>query len=76
MLTPFFTEGEVRDFDEARRADRARYGRFFHEMLARGVYLPPSQLESAFVSLAHTPDDVDTIVAAVGASLESLERSR
>jgi len=51
------------------RADRARYGRFFHAMLGRGVYLAPSQFEAAFVSLAHSPDDVAATVAAAAAGL-------
>ena len=64
MLTAFFTAGAVTDWGTATRADRARYGRFFHAMLGRGVYLAPSQFEAAFVSLAHSPDDVAATVAA------------
>jgi glutamate-1-semialdehyde 2,1-aminomutase len=58
MLTAFFAPGPVTDWTSAARADRARYGRFFHAMLARGVYLAPSQFEAAFLSTAHTADDV------------------
>jgi len=75
MLTLFFAGHDVGDLDEAKRCDTGRHRRFFHGMLDRGVYLPPSQLESAFVSLAHTPDDVAQVVGATGESLESLERS-
>ena len=65
MLTVFFTDTAVVDYDTARTADTARYGRFFHAMLERGVYLPPSQFEVWFVSLAHTEEDIAaTIVAA------------
>ena len=59
MLTAFFTEGPVTDYASAKRADTARYGRYFHAMLARGVFLAPSQFEAAFVSLAHSEADLD-----------------
>ncbi|MGH7388867.1 MAG: glutamate-1-semialdehyde 2,1-aminomutase [Candidatus Rokuibacteriota bacterium] len=59
MLTGFFAEGPVTDYATARRADTARYGRYFHAMLDRGVFLAPSQFEAAFVSLAHTEADID-----------------
>jgi glutamate-1-semialdehyde 2,1-aminomutase len=53
MFTGFFTDGEVVDYATAKRSDTARFARFFHAMLDGGVYLPPSQFEAAFVSLAH-----------------------
>ena len=58
MLTPFFMEGPVRDWRTASASDTAAYARFFHAMLERGVYLPPSQYEAAFLSLAHTAEDI------------------
>ena len=58
MFTWFFTGGPVTDYDSARRADTARFARFFHHMLERGVYLAPSQFEAAFLSTAHTEDDI------------------
>ncbi len=68
MLTLFFHDGPVRNYDDARRSDTRLFARFFWEMLARGVYLPCSQFEAAFVSAAHTEDDIDlTIQAARGA---------
>jgi glutamate-1-semialdehyde 2,1-aminomutase len=61
----FGTGGEpVRDYAGARSADHNRYARFFHGMLARGCYLPPSGYEAVFVSLAHTSEDIDATVAA------------
>jgi glutamate-1-semialdehyde 2,1-aminomutase len=72
MWTLFFSDQPVGDAASARRADRARYARFFHAMLDRGVYLPPSQFEAAFVSLAHTEADVDATVAAARESLANL----
>src|SRR5262249_20069556 len=64
MLTLFFGVARVRNAEEARGADRERFARFFHGMLARGFYWPPSQFEAAFVSLAHTEEDIDRAVAA------------
>jgi glutamate-1-semialdehyde 2,1-aminomutase len=72
MMTLFFVDGLVTNFDEARECDTTRFRHFFHEMLAWGVYLPPSQLEASFVSLAHTTDDIGEVVSAIE---ECLERS-
>jgi glutamate-1-semialdehyde 2,1-aminomutase len=72
MLTGFFTGGAVRNYADARRADTARYGRFFHGMRERGVYLAPSQFEAAFVSLAHTEADLDEVERAAMESLAAL----
>ena len=68
-FTLFFTPDPVTDFASAKKADSARYGRFFHAMLDRGVYLPPAQLEAAFLSLAHTDEDVDAFLVAAGEAL-------
>jgi glutamate-1-semialdehyde 2,1-aminomutase len=64
LLTAFFCEGPVADWGGAKRSDTARFGRFFHALLDRGVYLPPAQFEALFVSLAHTEADIDRTVAA------------
>jgi glutamate-1-semialdehyde 2,1-aminomutase len=69
MLTGFFTPGPVVDWTTAARADRSRYARFFHAMLARGVYLAPSQFEAAFVSLAHTEADLAEAARAAAEAL-------
>ncbi|HCC59471.1 MAG TPA: glutamate-1-semialdehyde-2,1-aminomutase [Solibacterales bacterium] len=58
MLTWFFTGEPVIDYTTAKTSDTARFGRFFHLMLERGIYLPPSQFEALFVSAAHTADDI------------------
>ena len=71
MLTASFAPGPVTDWTSAARADRARYGTFFHAMLDRGVYLAPSQFEAAFLSLAHSPDDVAATVEAARAALST-----
>ena len=62
MWTSFFTSGEVVDWDSANKSNREMYGRFFHAMLDRGVYLAPSQFEAAFVSLAHTEEVIDATI--------------
>jgi glutamate-1-semialdehyde 2,1-aminomutase len=64
MFTAFFCESPVTDYDSAKRADTARFAKFFHHMLERGVYLAPSQFEAAFVSAAHTEEDIQRTVAA------------
>jgi glutamate-1-semialdehyde 2,1-aminomutase len=69
MLTLFFAAGPVTDYATAKTADTARFGAFFRKMRDRGVFLPPSQFEAMFVSLAHTEDDIDEIVNAARAAL-------
>jgi glutamate-1-semialdehyde 2,1-aminomutase len=64
MLTPFFTDRPVRDYQSALACDTARYATFFREMLARGIYLPPSQFEAWFLSAAHTERDIDRTIRA------------
>jgi glutamate-1-semialdehyde 2,1-aminomutase len=71
MMTLFFTnEKNVTSWDSAKTADTARYGRYFRECLNNGVYLAPSQFEAAFVSAAHSDDDIDAAIEACCASLK------
>ena len=72
MLTAFFCAGPVTDYASARRADTARYARFFSAMLQHGIYLAPSQFEAAFVSLAHAEADLDAAGRAAAESLASV----
>lgn len=72
MLTLFYTAGPVVDWTTARAADTARYGRFFHAMLARGFYLAPSQFEAAFVSAAHTDGDIAAAAEAAGEAMQDV----
>jgi len=69
MLTLFFGVDTVRNHSEASRADTASFARFFHGMLAEGVYLPPSQFEAFFISLAHTEADIERLGRAARAAL-------
>ncbi|HSC92767.1 MAG TPA: glutamate-1-semialdehyde 2,1-aminomutase [Gaiellaceae bacterium] len=65
MLTLFQTDGAVRRFDDAQAADTDRYGALFRGLLDRGVYVPPSQFEAMFVSVAHGDEEIDRTVEAV-----------
>jgi glutamate-1-semialdehyde 2,1-aminomutase len=65
MATFFFQEGPVRNADDARRSDTALFGKFFHHLLERGVYLPPSQYEALFVSAVHSVGDIEHTVRAI-----------
>ncbi|MBO0720072.1 MAG: glutamate-1-semialdehyde 2,1-aminomutase [Blastocatellia bacterium] len=64
MFTAFFTKDAVTDWTSANRSDRDRYARFFHAMLAEGVYLAPSQFEAGFVSAAHSDETIERTIAA------------
>ena len=64
MLTVFGTSGPVTGLAEAKGADLHRFQLFFQGMLTEGVYLPPSQFEAMFVSMAHSPKDLEDTVAA------------
>ncbi|TKB24892.1 glutamate-1-semialdehyde-2,1-aminomutase [Desulfopila sp. IMCC35006] len=59
MMTGFFTEKPVTDFDSAMQADAARYGQHYRQMLGRGIYLAPSQFEVAFISAAQSEKDLE-----------------
>ena len=72
LLTMFIGVERVSNADQARRSDVARFARFFHAMIERGIYLPPSQFEAMFVSLAHTDADLDQTIAAARESLLNL----
>ncbi|MEC4894329.1 MAG: glutamate-1-semialdehyde 2,1-aminomutase [Oscillatoria sp. PMC 1051.18] len=63
MFGMFFTGEEVHNYDDAKKSDLAKFGRFHRGMLERGVYLAPSQFEAGFTSLAHTDEDIDRTVA-------------
>ena len=74
MLGLFFTEGPIVDDRSAERTDRARYARFFHAALDRGIYLPPSALETTFVSAAIRPDDLRRAEGALRAGFRAARR--
>jgi glutamate-1-semialdehyde 2,1-aminomutase len=72
LATLFFTSDPVRNYSGAKKSDTKRYSLFFREMLERGVLLAPSQFEAAFVSAAHTSEDIARTLAAVRESLNSI----
>jgi glutamate-1-semialdehyde 2,1-aminomutase len=59
VLTLFFTEGPVTDFESAMKSDTEMYGRYYREMLQEGIYLAPAQFEGMFISAAHTAEDLE-----------------
>jgi len=73
LLTVFFSNSPVVDFESAKQADTNLFARFFHKLLAEGVYWPPSQFEAAFVSLAHSDEDIQTTIRVIKKAVNSLQ---
>ncbi len=71
MATMFFAAGPITNYADAKTADTARFATFFQAMRNSGVFLPPSQFEAMFVSLAHTEADIDRVIAASRAALSA-----
>jgi glutamate-1-semialdehyde 2,1-aminomutase len=69
MITMFFREGPVKNWNDASGSDTKRFASWHAGLLSRGVYWPPSQYEAAFLGAAHTEDDIDRTIAASRASL-------
>lgn len=72
MMGAFFTKGPVTDWSSAKQSDQQAYAKFFHRMLDRGVYFAPSQFEAAFLSLAHTPKDIEHTIRSAHAAFRKL----
>ena len=72
MSCLFFAEQPVHNLADAMQADRERFKKYFHGMLAEGVYLAPSAFEAAFLSAAHTDADIDATIAAAENVMETL----
>jgi glutamate-1-semialdehyde 2,1-aminomutase len=72
MFGFFFTEGPVHNYEDAKKSDTAKFGRFHRGMLEHGVYLAPSQFEAGFTSLAHTDEDIDRTLAAAREVMSNL----
>ena len=72
LLTVFFTEGPVIDYQTAKTSNTNQFGQFFVQMMEQGIYLPPSQFEAWFVSLAHTQKDLDRTIDACDAAFKSM----
>jgi len=71
MLAVFFTPGPITDYRSATASNTKAYAAFFHAMLDAGVYLPPSQFEAWFISLAHTEKDIAATGEAAGAAFKA-----
>jgi len=65
MITFFFQPGPVRNYEEAKRSDTTAFARFFHHLLSRGIYFPPSQFEAAFVSTALSQANISATAQAI-----------
>jgi glutamate-1-semialdehyde 2,1-aminomutase len=72
MFCAYFTGGPVHHLADAMKSDRARFAKYFHGMLAAGIYLAPSQFEAGFLSTAHTAADIDQTVKAAAAVMRGL----
>jgi glutamate-1-semialdehyde 2,1-aminomutase len=72
MFTLFFAEGPVTDYESAKKSDTKKFAQFFIRMMEQGIYLPPSQFEAWFLSLAHTDRDLDRTIAACDAAFQNM----
>ena len=75
MFTWFFRTGEIQNYDDAAKSDTAQFARFHRAMLDRGVYLPPSQFEAAFLSAAHTAEDIERTIDAARKTFAAFDRT-
>lgn len=76
MFTVFFNEQDetIEDYQAVKRSNPEEYGRFYRQLLAEGVYLPPSQFEVSFISCAHELDDIDLTIDAFARALEKIDK--
>lgn len=72
MMTLFFTEDPVVDYNSAVKSDTKLFAKYFHEMLNKGIYFPPAQFEAMFISTEHTKEDLDKTIEANINALKSL----
>jgi len=74
MFQLFFTDRSVTDYHSAKSADIRKYEKYFHLLLASRIFVPPSQFETCFLSTAHTEDELDSTLDAIGAAVKTLPR--
>jgi len=74
MFQLFFTDRPVTDYHSAKSADMRKYEKYFHSLLASRVFVPPSQFETCFLSTAHTEDELDATLEAIGTAVKTLPR--
>lgn len=75
IFTVFFAKEEVTDYNTAGKANTEKYAQFFRKMLKEGIYFPPSQFESCFISLSHTKEDIDKTIHAANFALREIAKS-
>jgi glutamate-1-semialdehyde 2,1-aminomutase len=75
MFTAFFTDQPVTDYASAKRSDTKRFARFFHALLQQGVFLPPSQFEAAFLSVAHSDEVLAQVAEAMRQAMRQVAES-
>ena len=73
MITVFFGVDAVNDYDAAVSCDTKMFARYFHAMIERGIYLPPSQFEAAFLSLSHGEVEIEETVFAAKEAMQALQ---
>jgi len=76
MFTVFFTRKEVTDFTSAKMSDTEKFAEYFRHMLQSGIYLPPSQFEACFISVAHTREDLDRTIEAASGALTTVAKNK
>ena len=74
MFQLFFTDRPVTDYHSAKSADIHKYEKYFHSLLASRIFVPPSQFETCFLSTAHTEDELESTLDAIGAAVKTLPR--
>ncbi len=74
MFQLFFTDRPVTDYHSAKSADIRKYEKYFHSLLASRIFVPPSQFETCFLSTAHTEDELESTLDAIGAAMKTLPR--
>ena len=72
MFCTYFTERPVHNLTDAMHSDRERFKKFFHAMLAEGIYLAPSQFEAGFISTAHSAEDIENTARAASKAVKSV----
>jgi glutamate-1-semialdehyde 2,1-aminomutase len=75
LATLFFTQQPVNNYSDAKKSDSKSYTEYFRNMLARGVFLAPSQFEASFVSVSHTQSDIEFAIKAAQESLHLITTS-
>ena len=74
MFQLFFTNRSITDYNSAKSSDVRKYDAYFHSLLSSRIFVPPSQFETCFLSTAHTEDQLDSTLDAIGSAVETVSR--